>query len=183
MSSLTVEHVELIQNSNSKMRGSEARYFSLGNGWGAKVIFAGEEARDEIYNNQRLCYCGGFAPKLGDKFSIYLDQQEMFGYITEEAKDTAFSHTAKEMGVWDQISEQHVAEMDFSIYMKVRKHSYAINDNALKALYAKVDKAHETGEITKAIYKNIHRDNHCHNWGYNNDGEPIIIDFGFACFI
>lgn len=151
---LTQEEITALKHSSPERRsGIECTFLRINKKWGLKYWWD-DIARDNNYLVQKLAHKLGVGPRVGTKIDFELDGNRLYGYITEAIVETAWD--------WMQFWRYNTG---YSEYQKLERIVY----DRMRDIVEKVE-----GE-TKCLQP---CDLHLNNFGFDNDGNFVCIDFG-----
>lgn len=103
--------------------GVHARFFDLGNGWGAKY-FLYKDQRDENYNLQSDLAEHNLAPETGVKFEFHRSGQEMYGYFTK----VVIPYEEYYSDLYTQESDDRLFQIGRSLKLEAEEHGLYVTD-------------------------------------------------------
>ena len=154
-----------------KFTGTHATFCQIDEAWGVK-IFPTERQRDQNYDLQRDYETVLLAPMTGPKVEFYYKGAKRYGFITEycEPCDGAFLEWCGSEKTEQCCGEDYFLGVDDHYEYMERFKDFLEDNSYWEARY---------NELQVKLLKNdiYFEDEHAGNWGINQMGEPVIIDF------
>lgn len=154
------------------MTGSDAKFLPIDDDWGFK-FFRSERMRDANYDRQERF--ADIAPKLGDKIEFKLNNETVYGFVTERVAICGDEIDKQ----WIKENPEHLIADKSDWNLEVRENYYELMDYFLDnepwfSATSKINEIIEEYEENKGIYLT---DIHKWNWGITKDGRVVITDF------
>lgn len=154
-------------------KGCDAYYFHIpGTKWGVK-FFSSITQRNINYNRQAEVLRYKLAPELGDMVDAVIDGEQYYGFITEHVR-VFMSEVLKHHGLPDKDSTQGMSINTYERWEAVT----SLEEGVPPEWEGKYDElCNQLDTLPRTLRMDLHYDLHDFNWGINEHGEPLMIDF------